>query len=73
VQAQGNLNVTVSPVTVLMNGVELPVAYSGYTPGFIGLYQVNVPIPGGTSPGSSVSLAIQAAGVVSNTVNVAIQ
>ncbi len=53
VQAQGNLNVTVSTVTALLNSVELPVAFSGLTPGFIGLYQVNVPIPGGTSPGTS--------------------
>ena len=73
VQPQGNLNVTVSPVTALLNSVELPVAYSGYTPGFVGLYQVNVPIPGGTPPGASLTLAIKAAGVVSNTVNVAIQ
>jgi uncharacterized protein (TIGR03437 family) len=73
VQAQGNLWVTVSPVTAILNAVELPVAYSGYTPGFIGLYQVNVPVPGGTSPGANLSLTIKAAGVISNTVNVAIQ
>lgn len=73
VQAQGNLYVTVSPVTAILNSVELPVQYSGYTPGFIGLYQVNVPVPGGTSPGANLSLTIKAAGVVGNTVNVAIQ
>ncbi len=73
VQPQGNLYTTVAPVTAVLNSVELPVAFSGLTPGFIGLYQVNVPIPGGTSPGASLSLTLKAAGVVSNTVNVAIQ
>ena len=73
VQPQGNLYVTVSPVTAILNSVELPVQYAGLTPGFIGLYQVNVPIPGGTSPGASLSLTIKAGGVMSNTVNVAIQ
>jgi uncharacterized protein (TIGR03437 family) len=73
VQPQGNLFVAVSPVTALLNSVELPVQYAGLTPGFIGLYQVNVPIPGGTAPGASLSLTIKAGGVLSNTVNVAIQ
>ena len=73
VQPQGNLYVTVTPVTALINSVELPVQYAGLTPGYIGLYQVNVPIPGGTAPGTSLSLNLKAAGVVSNTVNVAIQ
>ncbi len=73
VQPQGSLFVTVSPVTAILNSVELPVAYSGYTPGFIGLYQVNVPIPAGTSPGTSLSLTIEAGAVVGNTVDVAIQ
>jgi uncharacterized protein (TIGR03437 family) len=73
VQPQGNLSVTVSPVTALLNSSELSVQYAGLTAGFIGLYQVNVPIPGGTAPGASVGLSIKAGGVVSNTVNVAIQ
>ena len=73
VQPQGNLFVTVSPVTALLNSTELPVQYAGLTPGFIGLYQVNVPIPGGTAPGANLGLSIKAGGVVSNTVNVAIQ
>ena len=73
VQPQGSLYVTVNPVTAVLNSAELPVQFAGLTPGFIGLYQVNVPIPGGSTPGTSLSLAIKAAGVVSNTVNVAIQ
>jgi uncharacterized protein (TIGR03437 family) len=73
VQAQGSLFVTVNPVTALLNTTELPVQYAGLTPGLIGLYQVNIPIPGGTAPGASLGLSIKAAGVVGNTVNVAIQ
>jgi len=73
VQLQDNLYVTVAPVTAILNSVELQVQYAGLTPGYIGLYQVNVPISGGTAPGSSLSLTIKAGGVVSNTVNVAIQ
>jgi uncharacterized protein (TIGR03437 family) len=73
VQSQGNLFVAVSPVTVLLNTAELPVQYAGLTPGFIGLYQVNMPIPGGTAPGTDLGLSIKAGGVISNVVNVAIQ
>jgi uncharacterized protein (TIGR03437 family) len=63
----------VSSITAVLNGTELPVQYAGLTPGFIGLYQVNVPVPGGTAPGSTLSLSIKASGVLSNAVNVAIQ
>ena len=73
VQPQGSLYVTVTPVTALLNTAGLPVQYAGLTPGFIGLYQVNVLIPGGTAPGSSLGLSLKAGGVASNTVNVAIQ
>ncbi len=73
VQLQGNLSVTVSPVSAFLNAMQLPVQYAGLTPGFIGLYQVNVPIPGGTIPGTGISLVIKAGDVVSNTVSVAIQ
>jgi uncharacterized protein (TIGR03437 family) len=35
----------------VLDGKVVPVAYAGLTPGFIGLYQVNVPIPAAASPG----------------------
>ena len=73
VQTQGILSVTVSTTTALLNSAELPVQYAGLTPGFIGLYQVNVSVPGGTTPGSNISLAIKVNGSVSNAVSVAIQ
>jgi uncharacterized protein (TIGR03437 family) len=73
VQAQGDLFVATNPVTAVLNTTELPVQYAGLTPGFVGLYQVNVPIPGATVPGANLALAIKAGNVASNTVIVAIQ
>jgi uncharacterized protein (TIGR03437 family) len=73
VQQQGDLLVTTSPVTAVLNTAELPVQYAGLTPGFVGLYQVNVPLPGTTVPGANLGLSIKAGSVTSNTVNVAIQ
>ena len=46
VTQSGQLSVTKAPVTVVLNGTELPAAFAGLAPGFIGLYQVNVLIPG---------------------------
>jgi uncharacterized protein (TIGR03437 family) len=71
--AQGNLASAVAPVTALVNGVAISPAYAGLTPGYIGLYQVNIPIPAGTPPGASVSLSLRQGNVESNTVSVAIQ
>jgi hypothetical protein len=39
-----------------------PIAFSGLTPGFHGLHQVNVIAPGGVTPGNTVPVAITAAG-----------
>ena len=47
VRASGNLPVTVTPVTVLVDGVEFPVQFAGLAPGIPGYIQVNVQIPGG--------------------------
>ena len=42
VTQSGQLFNTSAPVTVLLNGTELPTSYAGLAPGYIGLYQVNV-------------------------------
>jgi uncharacterized protein (TIGR03437 family) len=70
---QSGLSRTTAPVTAIVNGVELPAAYAGLTPGFTGLYQVNVPIPAATPPGSGVSLTLKQGGQLSNTVNISLQ
>jgi uncharacterized protein (TIGR03437 family) len=34
------------------------VAFGGLTPGFVGLYQVNLTVPSGVTPGDSVPLIL---------------
>jgi uncharacterized protein (TIGR03437 family) len=73
VSGRAGLSIVINPVTVLLNGVELPAAFAGLTPGFRGLYQVNVAIPPATPPGLAVSLALKQGEVVGNIVAVAVQ
>jgi uncharacterized protein (TIGR03437 family) len=70
---QGQLSVTAATVTAVVNGQELPVQFAGLAPGYIGLYQVNVPIPAATPPGLGVSLTLKEGGQIGNTVAVALQ
>ena len=53
---------------VTLSGMPLRVDYAGLTPGGVGVYQINVRIPGGITAGSSVPLTIQQ-GASSTTVN----
>jgi len=64
---------TLAPVSVLLNGVGVPVAYAGLSPGSVGMYQVNVQIPDNAPTGNAVALALSAGGATSNTVTIAIQ
>ena len=60
--------------TVTIGGVPAAVLnFSGLTPGFVGLYQVNVQVPEAVTPGSAVSLVLTIDGVSSNTVTIAVQ
>ena len=61
------------PVEAFLNGKTLPVLFAGLTPGFVGLYQVNMSIPADTPPGIGLSLSIRQANSTSNTLEVAIQ
>jgi uncharacterized protein (TIGR03437 family) len=63
----------VSPVAVIVNGSLLNPMYSGVAPGFVGLYQVNVPIPATVFPALSSSLQLEQSGQTSNTVAFALQ
>jgi uncharacterized protein (TIGR03437 family) len=73
VSASGQLSVAQATVTAVVQGIQVPVAFAGLTPGFIGLYQVNVTLPGSIPPGLDASFQLLQAGVQSNLVTVAIQ
>ena len=64
---------TKAPVTVVLNGTELPAAFAGLAPGYVGLYQVNVLIPATTPPGLGIPLTLKVGGQLSNVVSVAVQ
>jgi uncharacterized protein (TIGR03437 family) len=73
VRVSGQLSLATAAVTANLNGANLPVSFAGLAPGFIGLYQVNVPVPAATLPGLDLPLAIRAGNAVSTPVNVSIQ
>jgi uncharacterized protein (TIGR03437 family) len=73
IRATGGLSPTTAPVTVTLGGAELSVQYAGLSPGFPGLYQVNVTIPASTPPGLGVPLILKVGGQVSNTVFLSLQ
>ena len=55
----------VSP-TLTLNGADVPVAFAGLTPGFVGLYQINLLIPAGMPDGNA-TLVVSQGGSASNT------
>ncbi len=52
------LAIALTAPTVTLGGVNLPVAYYGLTPGEVGVYQINVKVPGNVPTGLSVPLVI---------------
>jgi uncharacterized protein (TIGR03437 family) len=59
--------------STLALGVPADALYVGLTPFFVGLYQINVPIPLGTPLGDEVTVQLAGSGVVSNQVHIAVQ
>jgi len=49
---------TPQQATATLGGINAPVSFSGLTPGFIGLYQLNVQVPASATPGSLLSIFI---------------
>ena len=68
-----HLTSTVNRVEVTIGGVPAQVQFSGLTPGFAGLYQVNVKVPDGVTPGAAVVLSIAEAGQISSPVTMAVR
>jgi uncharacterized protein (TIGR03437 family) len=52
----------VAPVTVTIGGIPATVLFAGLTPGYVGLYQVNVMMPSGVAAGSQVPVTVSVAG-----------
>ena len=63
---------TLSTPLVNIGGMPAEVTFSGLTPGYVGLYQVNVQLPAGVPSGTQ-SVEIIINGVPSNTVTIAVQ
>jgi uncharacterized protein (TIGR03437 family) len=63
---------TINPVEVAINGVSVTAAFSGATPGFIGLNQVNFTVPTHAPVGSDETLTVTVNGVVSPSVAIAV-
>jgi uncharacterized protein (TIGR03437 family) len=60
-------------VTVTIGGQNAPVLFAGLSPGFVGLYQVNVQFPTGVASGNAIPVVMTAAGLKSNTATIAVQ
>jgi uncharacterized protein (TIGR03437 family) len=68
------LRSTITIPVVMIGGVSAQVAFSGLSPQFVGVNQVNVVVPAGVTPGNAVPLQISVGGLTStNQVTMAIQ
>jgi len=70
------LSSTTTVPVVTIGGATVAAAdvfFSGLAPGFVGLYQINVPVPANSSTGDAIPLSLSIGGVTSNTVSIAIQ
>ena len=66
------LSYTVNPVTLTIGGLQANVLFSGLTPQFVGLYQINAVVPSGISPGNQVPVVVAIAQQTSQPVTVAV-
>ena len=63
---------TLTAPTVTIGGVAAQVMFSGLSPQFVGINQINVMLPSGTPTGSAVPLQLQMGTVNSNIVSIAV-
>jgi uncharacterized protein (TIGR03437 family) len=64
---------TVNPVTVTIAGQTAQVQFSGLTPGFAGLYQVNAVVPTGVTASNTVPVVVSVGGQSSPPVTMAVK
>jgi uncharacterized protein (TIGR03437 family) len=65
---------TTTTPTVLVGGQPVNVVFSGLSPQFVGVNQINVTLPPGTPTGDAVPLQISIGGIVTtNTITIAVQ
>jgi len=69
--AAGSGQTATNAVTVKVANSTLTPEFAGLSPGFVGLYQVNVRLPSTLPEGCNISISLVVAGQVSNTVTVA--
>ena len=67
------LSRTTLPVEVRIGGAPAQVLFSGLTPGFAGLYQVNAIVPATSTTGDAVPVSISVAGQAGNEVTIAVR
>lgn len=72
-ERRGNLDWSADPVRVSLGGRDLAPLFAGLTPGFVGLYQVNVLIPNDLPPGLRLPLRVFQGASEANPVEVAVQ
>jgi uncharacterized protein (TIGR03437 family) len=70
---RNGLQATATPVSAVVNTVTIPSSFAGLTPGFVGLYQVNVQLPANLPPTLNGTLLLLQGGQTSNTVALAVQ
>jgi uncharacterized protein (TIGR03437 family) len=61
------------PVSVTIGGKSALFQFAGLSPGYVGLYQVNVQLPAGVAPGTAVPVIVTTANLNSNTATIAVQ
>ena len=63
---------TNTPPTVTIGDAQASILFAGLAPGLVGVYQVNVQIPGNARTGEAVPLIVSSGGIPSNRATVAI-
>jgi adhesin/invasin len=58
---------------VTVGGITAALQYAGVSPGFVGLYQVNVVIPANVTPGAAVPVVMTQNGIGSNTATIVVR